>query len=270
MLSSRLIIVGILFLGSCATSTKLSFSESELDAEPYYDAVNVKGAFLACDLETNICKHYNLEMLETAYTPASTFKIVNSIIALETGVMNDLSDTITWDGIKRPIENWNANSDMKAAYKNSTVWFYQEVARRIGEKRMKEWLKKLDYGNKSIEGGIDQFWLTGELRITPIQQMVFLKQLVNRRLPISEKTYEKIQELMVYEQTENYTMRAKTGWGMQDSQDIGWFVGYVTVAGKHHIFVNVLNNSDENNKKFVPSRIEIAKNLLRELRIITF
>lgn len=270
MYSCRLFFAGFLLLCSCASSTKLSFSESELDAEPYYDAFNVKGAFLACDLETNICQHYNLEILETPYTPASTFKIVNSIIALETGVMNDISDTITWDGIKRPVESWNSNSDMKAAYKNSTVWFYQEIARRIGEKRMKEWLKKLNYGNKSIEGGIDKFWLTGELRITPIQQMEFLKKLVDRKLPISEKTYEKMQELMVFEQTENYTMRAKTGWGMQNGQDIGWFVGYVTVAGKHHIFVNVLNNSDENNKKFVSSRIEIAKILLKEMSIITF
>jgi beta-lactamase class D len=263
-------IFGILFITSCATSSKLTYSNEELDVKSYYDSAHVNGAFLMCDLSSANCQCYNRELVDSAFIPASTFKIVNSIIALETGVMKDISDTIGWDGVKRPVDSWNTDSDMKSAYRNSTVWFYQEIARRIGEEPMKNWLHKLKYGNESIAGGIDQFWLTGELRITPQEQMDFLFQLVNRKLPLSDRTYKMMEELMVFEQTDGYTIRAKTGWGDQKGEDVGWFIGYVTVDNKNYLFVNLLLNKDQNNQKFKSSRIEIALKILKEQKIITF
>lgn len=259
-----------IFLAACSSTSKLIFADKELEIDTYFNEADVKGAFLVCDLETNNYRYYNNDLLDSGFIPASTFKIVNSIIALETGVIKELSDTISWDGVKRPIESWNASTDMKTAYKNSTVWFYQEIARRIGEQRMKEWLHKLHYGNETISGGIDQFWLTGDLRISPIQQLYFLKKIVERKLPISEETYMKLQDLMLVEKTDNYLMRAKTGWGMQNNMDIGWYVGYVTVNDKNHVFVNLVINSNENNQKFVSSRTDIAKKILRDQKIITF
>ena len=100
--------------------------------------------------------------------PASTFKIPNSIIALETGVVEDPDkDVFKWDGVTRSIEPWNKDHTLRSAIAVSAVPVYQEIARRIGAERMQKYVDLFDYGNRDIGGGIDQFWLTGNLRIDP-------------------------------------------------------------------------------------------------------
>ena len=100
--------------------------------------------------------------------PASTFKIPNSIIALETGVVEDPDkDVFKWDGVTRSIEAWNKDHTLRSAIAVSAVPVYQEIARRIGAERMQKYVDLFDYGNRDIGGGIDQFWLTGNLRIDP-------------------------------------------------------------------------------------------------------
>jgi len=133
---------------------------------------------------------------------------------------------------------------------------------------MKIWIEKLDYGNKNIGGGIDKFWLTGDLRITPRQQMEFLEKLINEDLPVSDSTYSFMKEIMVYEKTDNYIIRAKTGWGDEKNRDIGWFVGYITRDNKEYIFVNLVLNSDPENKNFIPSRVGITYEILKKEGLI--
>ena len=119
--------------------------------------------------------------------PASTFKIPNSIIALETGVVEDPDkDVFKWDGVTRSIEPWNKDHTLRSAIAVSAVPVYQEIARRIGAERMQKYLDLFDYGNRDIGGGIDQFWLTGNLRIDPIQQIDFVDRLRRGVLPVSK------------------------------------------------------------------------------------
>ena len=48
--------------------------------------------------------------------PASTFKIPNSVIALETGVVGDPDkDVFQWDGVTRSIEAWNRDHTLRSA-----------------------------------------------------------------------------------------------------------------------------------------------------------
>lgn len=258
----------LIFFVSCKSTAKIRFEKEEIDAKRMYDSLQVQGCFLLFDLEENSCKVYNKLLIDSAYTPASTYKIPNSIIALETDVMKDLDHVIPWDSVIRQNAKWNLDTDLRSAYKNSTVWFYQEVARRIGEERMKKWIEKLDYGNKNINGGIDKFWLTGDLRITPRQQMEFLEKLIKEDLPVSDSTYLLMKEIMIYEKTDNYVLRAKTGWGNQNNRDIGWFVGYVTRDNKEYIFVNLVLNDDPENKNFIPSRAGISYEILKKVGLI--
>src|SRR5205085_12519179 len=121
--------------------------------------------------------------------PASTFKIPNSLIALETGVVGDSDqDIFKWDGVVRSIEAWNRDHTMRTAIAASAVPVYQEIARRIGAERMQKHVDLFEYGNRNIGGGIDQFWLTGNLRIDPIQQIDFVDRLRRGALLVSKRS----------------------------------------------------------------------------------
>ncbi len=129
--------------------------------------------------------------------PASTFKIPNSIIALETGVVEDPDkDIFKWDGVKRSIEAWNKDHTLRSAIAVSAVPVYQEIARRIGPERMQKYVDLMDYGNRDIGGGIDQFWLTGNLRIDPMQQIDFLDRLHRGVLPVSRRSQELVRDII--------------------------------------------------------------------------
>lgn len=168
-------------------------------------------------------------MAETGFAPASTFKIPNSLIALETGVAEGPEFALAWDGVERSVESWNRDHVLRTAYQNSVVWYYQELARRIGAERMQHFVDAFDYGNHDIGGGIDQFWLAGALRISPRQQVEFLRRLHEGALPVSAVNLGiMLDDVMVHERRVDGTLiRAKTGWADSDVRNIGWFVGSV-------------------------------------------
>ena len=80
---------------------------------------------------------YNPERCANRFIPASTFKIFNSLAALESGAVKDENEIMKWDSVKRFYDMWNQDLNLGQAFKYSAVWFYQELARRIGEEKMK-------------------------------------------------------------------------------------------------------------------------------------
>lgn len=134
---------------------------------------------------------------------------------------------------------------------------------------MKYWLDKANYGNADTSGGIDKFWLTGNLRITPEQQIDFLRRLHDNKLPFSQKSIDIVKKIMIAKDTLNYVVRAKTGWGDQDNKDIGWYVGYVKTKNNVYYFANCIQNTDTSNQDFPKARIEIVYDILNELNIIS-
>ena len=233
----------------------------------YYDQNGVTGSFFLMDLQKNSIISYNSAQYDSGFIPASTFKICNSLIALETGVAPDENLIIPWDSVQRQIPAWNHDQDMKEAIKNSTVWYYQKIARRIGSERMASWLKKLQYGNQDISGGIDKFWLTGGLRITPHQQIEFLIRLYKNELPLSNRSMEIVKKIMINEKTDLYTLYAKAGWGMKDSTDIGWWVGFIVKGNDVYFFANCVQNSNSENSHYPACRKDIAFKIFRQLHI---
>lgn len=233
--------------------------------ESAFTEAGYKGCFLLYGIKDNILTAYNPDMCNERFYPASTFKILNTLIGLETGVLKDESTVFEWDGTTRPIKEWNQNLDLKSAFSYSAVPYFQEVARRIGEKNMKKWVDLVGYGNCDISGGIDMFWLTGGLKISGLEQINFLKRLYLNQLPFSQRTMDIAKNVMIYRQPPGYIMRAKTG-SSRDGK--GWFVGWIEREGNAFFFVTIIEGKDGWTQEFMNARIDITLKILREIRLI--
>jgi beta-lactamase class D len=227
-----------------------------------------EGSILIYDSNNKRTYEYNSQRNVTAVPPASTFKIFNSLVALETGVIRDDVAVLTWDGIVREIDAWNRDTNLRQAFKDSTVWFYQVLARRIGYEKMQQFINKVGYGNRQIgtTADIDRFWLQGPLQITPQQQIKFLQQLYQSDLPFSQRTINLVKDIMIREQTPNYTLRGKTGWLTISKPNIGWFVGYLEQNKNVYYFATTL---DMYKPEDAPVRIEITRRSLKDLGLMT-
>lgn len=230
----------LLLLLSLATSRGEERSEThDLSA----DFGTHTGAFVLFDESANRWLRYRPEACKVRTSPCSTFKIPNSLIALETGVASGADFTIPWDGTKRSIEAWNRDQTLRSAYSVSCVWYYQELARRIGMKRYQETMPKLNYGNGDLSGGVDQFWLESSLTISPDEQVDFLRRLHGGKLPFSERAVDVVLDIMTLSKVDEVTFRGKTGTGgslATNEMNLGWFVGSVTTPKGNYYFATRL------------------------------
>ncbi|MGP9811209.1 class D beta-lactamase [Rhodopseudomonas sp. NSM] len=203
-----------------------------------------------------------------AFLPASTFKVPNSLIALETGVVSDPDkDVFKWDGVTRSIEAWNRDHTLRSAIAVSAVPVYQEIARRIGPERMQKYLDLFEYGNRNIGGGIDQFWLTGDLRIDCIQQIDFLDRLRRRVLPISKRSQDLVVDILPVTKVGDAVIRAKTGLlGAEKGQpSLGWLVGWAEKGDRQTVFAL---NLDAREPRHADARMTLAQQCLTDIGAI--
>ena len=231
----------LVFMGyafSACTPNNVTIDNS---LKTYFDSAKVTGTFALFDNGQGHFTIYNLSRFkDSAYTPASTFKILNSLIGLQTGRIVNEKMIIKWDGIKRWNEDWNKDLSMDEAFKVSAVPYYQEVARRIGKDTMQFWLDSLKYGNHTIGNRVDSFWLDNSLKITSDEQLGLVKKLYFGQLPFNKTTMDIVKKVMVHESNSNYTLAYKTGWGYKENGNaLGWIVGWIE-ENKHPYFF-VLN-----------------------------
>jgi len=216
------------------------------------------GVFVAYDGRTDRWVTNDPVRARAAFLPASTFKIPNSLIALECGAVADVDTVIAWDGQDRGRPEWNRDQKMRDALPRSTVWFYQELARRVGEVRMREWVQRIGYGNANIAGGIDVFWLQGALRVSAIQQIEFLRRLRDNALPFRPAVLAVVKEIMIADHRDDWILRAKTGMTTRQVESpVGWYVGWVeTPAGPVFFATNVELTPAEAAKARIPISYE--------------
>lgn len=235
------------------------------DFGKYFQQANVKGTFILYDLKKDQYLVYNSKRASTRIIPASTYKIFNSLVALETGVINDENEAIAWDGVKRKFPQWNRVQTMRTAIKDSVVWFYQELARRIGQERMQHYINLAGYGNRDISGGIDQFWLQGGLRISPQEQIDLLVKLYRNELPFSQRTMNIVKDILINQKTSDYILRGKTGWATDFIPQVGWYVGYLERSDNVYFFAL---NIDITKPEDIKARIAITKSILQDMGLI--
>lgn len=246
-------------------------SFGQVNYQEYFDQYGLTGSTVIYDYNNKQWVFTDKTDAETATLPASTFKILHSLIALEYNALQNENEIFEWDGepklhLGNVVNDWNKDTDLKGAYENSVIWVYVEIARRIGRETYEKVLTECEYGNGNFsELGID-FWNYGEFAITPVNQIEFLIKLYENRLPFSKSTIEAVKELMISKKTDTVTFKDKTGWTRRDGTDIGWWVGYAATGGNFYFFATrILKDEKDDNPNFLSGRKEITKLILNDI-----
>ncbi|MBL7724204.1 MAG: class D beta-lactamase [Chitinophagaceae bacterium] len=240
--------------------------------EKFFTENKVEGCFALMDNASGKFTVHNLSRFrDSSYLPASTFKIVNSLIGLQTGKISSDSMIIKWDGVERRIADWNKDLNMYEAFRVSSVYYYQEVARRIGKDTMQLWLDSLKYGAKTdtekvvIKTAVDSFWLNNSLKITPDQQLGLVKRLYFDQLPFFKTYQEMVKRAMLFESNTNYRLGYKTGWGFTEKgHAIGWIVGWIEENNHPYFFVLNIESPDKDYDMWTV-RVKMLKDILKQL-----
>jgi beta-lactamase class D len=197
---------------------------------------NLIGTIVISSLEGRPTYIHNDERARTRFVPASTFKIPNTLIVLEEAAVANEKTIIKWDGKDKGLPAWNRDQSIETAFPSSCVWFYQELAKRIGTDKYASYLTQLKYGNEQAGPDVTTFWLEGDLKISATEQVAFLKRIYSEGFRFRLSSYELLRKVMVVERTPAYTIRVKTGWAPKSIPQIGWYIGYVEAGEKVWFF----------------------------------
>ena len=191
---------------------------------------------------------------------------MNSLIALETGVLKDENSAFKWDGTKYSFSFWNHDHTLRSAVSNSVVWYFKKVASLIGEERMKEYLSKVGYGNEDISRGLTTFWLGSGIEISADEQVAMIEKLIKEELPFSKRNMAIVRGILRYKETEKGTLYGKTGSDVQNDKGIlGWYVGYVVTPDGIHVFA--ANTSADDGASGPKTRKRVIE-LLEEMKLL--
>jgi beta-lactamase class D len=244
----------------------LSGSTAEVEKRPdigrHFDVAGTQGTIVVRDVSADSTIVHNRTRAETGFLPASTFKIPASLVALETGVVQDAhKDVLKWDGVEWIVPACNTDQTLATALVRSCVPIFAALGKRIGEKRLNAYLAEFDYGNHDATGSYP-YWLEGNLRISALEQIAFLGRLRRNDLPISPEHMQTVRDILVIEKGDGYVLRAKTGWATSPEPEIGWVVGWVERGDNAYLFAL---NVDILKPEHIAARLDIAKAVLKDL-----
>ena len=225
----------------------------------------IDGTMIISSLNSGKTFIYNAPRANRRFPAASTFKILNTLISLEEKAISGKDEVLKWDGHIYDLPDWNRDQTLESAFKVSCVWYFQELARRVGAEKYRNYIHKSAYGELHEPFEETTFWLDGSLEISATEQIEFLKKVYQRSLPFSASSYETLREIMIVEKTPTFTMRAKTGWATRLKPQVGWYVGYVETANDVWFFAM---NMEIHNEKDLPMRQKLTREALREKGII--
>jgi len=211
---------------------------------------------------------YNPSLWDSGYLPASTFKIPNTLIGLETEI--DTGYIFKWNGEKRRLPQWDKDLTLPEAFRVSCVPCFQELARKTGPDRMISFLEKMKYPGMDVhQDNIDLFWLEGKSRITPRQQLEFITRLYEETLPLKKSTMQAMKKIMVIESTTDYKLSGKTGWAVRNGNNYGWFTGWLETDGGVYFIATLVEPVDQTETvDFAAARKLVTMDVFRFLGLI--
>lgn len=263
----KIIITILLFF----TALKVS-GQTNLE-KPFQDC-NIQGSITIFDYQAKKWISSNSNDSHLGTLPASSFKVIHTLIALETGVVADENEVIKWPG-KTDTLKYGYRPDiyhdmsLEEAFKLSAGWVYVELAKKIGKDQYKKILTKVNYGNADVSINDPDFWNFGKLAISPANQIEILVGVYEETLPFSKRTFKILKDIMIEEKTDTYTLRAKTGWTRDGGKDTGWWIGYVERKDNVFFFATrLIKDRNSYNPDFGKCRKDITKAVLKQLHVI--
>jgi beta-lactamase class D len=260
VVNRRRLFVCALTIALASMARAASTPHERPDWSSFFSDADAHGTITVVDARSNSELAYVYDSTRAArrYSPASTFKVPHSLFALDAGILRDEFQIIPWDGVKRPVEAWNHDQDLRSAMRNSTVWVYERFAQQLGDQREAEYLRKIGYGNALTSGG-KPFWVEGDLAISANEQISFLRRLYRNDLPFRVEHQRLVKDVMINEAGPDWILRAKTGW----SGKIGWWVGWVEWPTGPVFFA--LNIDTPNRTSDIAKRQDITRSILRSI-----
>lgn len=229
-------VVGTVLVAGCGgDDTRTIEFRTDDDIAALFTDAGVDGTFVAREVGTDQNIGHDGERAAEPRLPASTFKILNSLVILEAGVLSSVDETVEWDGIERRIEVWNRDHSLRTGIEVSAVWMYQQLAAEVGAERMAELVAEADYGNAETGPDVTEFWLRGDLRISPVEQLDILERLVLDELPFAPEHQAAVRDIIVRERGDGWTWSHKTGTALADST-LGWLVGTTSYDDRRWVF----------------------------------
>ncbi len=239
----------------------------------YFDDCGTNGSVVIFDTGSGNWIASDTTDIYKTTLPASTFKIMNLLIALETGVIADENTVVRWVGSTDTVKygyrpDIYHDMSVKKAFELSAGWVYVELAKKIGKERYRKYLNLCNYGNGMLTQTDPDFWNFGEFGISPVNQVDFLIRLYNEQLPFSKRNMKIVKDVMINERKEQKTVHAKTGWTRDLGINTGWWVGYVESRGQVHFFATrLLQDRKFNRADFGNCRKEITRMVLKDLAL---
>lgn len=276
-------IVSIISLISCASSHVKNNDQKSLFTDPIVLRPDFKKYFEDCTANGSIAiydNHQHQWILSDTLDnkketlPASTFKIINMLIALETKTITSENDIVQWPG-KTDTLKYGYRPDIyhdmsvKEAFEVSAGWVFVELAKKIGKDNYMKFLSKSQYGNLDLSHTDEDFWNFGQFAISPINQVEFLKNLYNDHLPFSKRNLDIVKNVMVTERNSDYVIRSKTGWTRDRGMNTGWWVGFIeNQNGTYFFATRLLQDRKFNSANFGSCRKDITKSVFKNLGIV--
>jgi len=241
-----------------------AFAEDQMLAKLFAEQ-SVEGTIVISSLNTGQTFIHNDFRANQRYSTASTFKILNTLIALEEKTISGKGDVFKWDGQIYSIPSWNQDQTLESAFKVSCVWCYQVLARRVGPLKYISYIKNSNYGELTEPFKETTFWLDGSLQISAVEQVKFLKKVYQRSLTFNPTSYETLRQIMLLEKKPAYSLWAKSGWATKAKPQVGWYVGYIETPRDVWIFAL---NIETKNDKDLPLRHKLSQEALKAKGII--
>ncbi len=250
---------------------------SPIDSRPalehYFSDAGTRGTMVIRGLTSGRPVTINAERAERGFAPSSTFKIPNALIAFEEGLVSSPDDVFKGphaqfllDGKPLLPKACDGDITLRAAFRNSCIPVFQEIAGKVPQERYRRYLQAWRYGNMQIGGAErDRFWLEGDLKISALQQADFLERLTRGELQGARDHLRHVQDLTTVERTHDYVLHAKTGYVFTASPAVGWYVGWVERRDRTVVFAL---NLDLVRPELAAARATIARQILAELDVL--
>ncbi len=232
-----------------------------IDAASYFDGM--KGSFVLYDMFNGKYQIYNKELSQQQISPDSTFKIYSGLFALEETIISPDSSLQKWGKTQQAFDSWNQDQTLTTAMQNSVNWYFQDLDNQLGLSTLYSYYNKISYGNCDLTGGIEQYWAESSLKISPVEQVILLSDLLENKWDFKEQNINAVKDSLFISDTPVGKLYGKTGTGYVDGQNVnGWFIGFIENNGRIYCFATNLQNS----KICTGSKAsEITMNILKDI-----